>query len=118
MKRNLTDLHRGDDRTISLHFTDAAGANIPITGWTIFFTLKLNKSDTDANAKLKKDVTVHTVPLEGKSEIVLANTDTNDLTVGKLYYDIQVKKASGQVLTVAWGTIPILEDITRRTVAE
>lgn len=113
-QRDLAFLFRGDDRTIPLHLVDRNGNDIDITNWKIYFTLKLNKTDTDAEAELKKDVTTHITPLGGKTAIPLTNEDTDELTVGKLYHDIQAKNDNGQIFTITYGTIEIKEDITLR----
>ena len=115
MHRDLTRLYRGDDRTILLHFKTRAGVDVPITGWTVFLTVKTNKSDLDAVAKLKKDVASHYAPTEGKTKIIITDTESGAITPGTYYYDIQIKKDTGEILTILEGQWEIKEDITRRT---
>lgn len=112
---NLTPLFRGDSREFSLTFSDDDGKPINITGWKVYFTLKESEGDADSEAKLKKDVTEHESPEEGKAKIHLEPSDTNDLEPGEYYYDFQIKKPGGDILTVASGELRILTDITRRT---
>jgi hypothetical protein len=108
---------RGDDWTYNLAFySDTAHtATINITGWTVFFTVKQHKTDTDAQASLSKTITTHVTPTTGKSKITLTNIDTNLLN-GNYYFDIQVKKSDGIVQTVTIGEIEFTTDITRRIV--
>lgn len=108
------EIYRGDSKTYTLTFTDGDGAAIDITGWTIFFTAKRLESDADADAVITKDVTSHTSPTEGLSAITLSATDTN-VNPKKYYYDIQVKKDDGSIITLTKDKLEILTDITRRT---
>lgn len=109
---NLTPLFRGDSRDYSLTFTDDEGDPIPITGWKVYFTLK--KNEWDSKTVVKKDVTEHEDAEGGNTVISLAPADTNDLEPGDYFYDFQVKKPGGDILTVAKGKLKILADITRR----
>ena len=111
----LSPLFRGDSREYALTFTDKEGAAIDISGWKVYFTLKKNPLINDDGALLKKDTTDHEAPTEGKTKIVLAPSDTDDLKPGDYVYDIQIKKPSGDVITVVKGTLKIEADVTRRT---
>ena len=116
MYKNLSPIYRGDSRTINLHVVHIqTGADIDITGYKFYFTVKENTDDTDENAMIKKDITTHTLPLEGKTNVVLTSEDTDVLTPGTNFYDIQVKKPDGTIKTYVSGEIDVLEDITRRT---
>jgi len=66
------------------------GVPINITGWVVFFTVKEFMIDTDANAKIKKTITVHSDPTNGKTVISLTETDT-DITPKSYYYDITIQ---------------------------
>jgi len=105
---------RGDDQVLALEFTEN-GAVKDITGWTIYFTLKKNIDDLDDDAVLKNDVTTHTDPTNGKTEIPLLNTET-DVLEGIYFYDIQYKDVATPALvkTVLSGTMNFAKDITRR----
>jgi len=109
-------LFRGDDYTISLEFTEGGVAK-DITDWTIYFTLKKNLDDSDDDAVLKKDVTEHSDPTHGKTEIVLTNSDT-DALAGVYDYDIQYKDNSTPAIvkTVITGKMTVEKDVTRRKV--
>jgi len=107
--------YRGDDQVLALEFTEN-GAVKDITGWKIYFTLKKNIDDADADAKtFKKDITTHTYPTQGKTEIPLLNTEMDALE-GLYFYDIQYKDIATPALikTVLSGTMNFTKDITRR----
>ncbi len=110
--RNLY-LTRGDDKFYVLTFTDGNGDPIDITGWTIYFTVKRDLDDTDDEALIKKDITAHTDPTNGVTKIHLTSDDTD--LIGNFYYDIQVKKSDGIILTVLEGMITFKKDVTHRT---
>ena len=108
---------RGDDQWYTVDFKDKNGDPFDITGWTIYFTLKSDLDDTDANAVLKKDVTSHYDPSNGLTKIHLINTDTINLDVRNYYYDMQVKKVTGvveTVFTIIKGIFTVKQDITQR----
>ena len=111
---NILQVYRGDNKTYDLTFTDSNNTAIDITGYTVFFTVKKNKTDTDANAKISKTITSHTNPTTGQTQISLTSTDT-DITVRKYYYDIQIKDVSDRITTVVSDTFEIKQDITIRT---
>ena len=113
-EHNLESLYSGDSRDYHLTFTDSNGDAINITGWKVYFTAKLNYADSDEDAVIKKDITTHTDPANGKTTISLTNGNTAELDARNCWYDIQVKKNNGDILTVLSGRIEILRDITRR----
>jgi len=105
-------LIRGDDHTFALEFKQD-GVPKNITGWTVFLTVKKNIDDLDANAVISKTVTSHTDPTNGKTEISIADTETDPLC-GIYYYDIQYKDLAGIIKTVMLGTLNFYKDVTRR----
>jgi len=92
------------------------GAATNITGWTIFFTIKKNRNDSDDVALIKKDIgnDEHTDAEHGETRIALLPEETIDL-LGKYYYDIQIKKDDGVIITPIISTITFSEDVTQRT---
>jgi hypothetical protein len=105
---------RGDTQTYTLYFCDDDGAREDITGWTVFFTAKIKSSDLDtAVTTIKKDVTVHTDPTNGETQIFLTSTDLAN--VGRYIFDVQVKTATGDIKTILEGNLIITQDITTRT---
>lgn len=111
----MTELsaYRGDDKTWNLNFTDANGDPIDLTGSTVFFTVKVNKSDPDSDAVISKSQSSHTNPTGGVTSISLTNSDTN-VKVGNYYYDFQLVDSAGLVTTILTGIFMIKQDITIR----
>jgi len=85
-----TDLsiYEGEDKTWSVTILDSAGAPVDITGYTFLFVVKENITDTDANAKIKKEITSHSDPTNGVTQIAIDAADTADIN-GKYLYDYQ-----------------------------
>ena len=105
---------RGDTKSYLLHFTDGAGADRNISGWTIFMTVSNElTASSDTRAKIQKTVTSHTDPTHGKTTITLTSTDTN--LIGDYYYDIQIKRDSTVIETILVGVISFTADVTKRT---
>ena len=102
---------RGDDVAISFTI-----GSTDLTGGTVFFTVKpLLAYDTDDTAAvIEVEVTDHTDPTNGKTIINLTGDDTN-VEPAIYYYDIQVKLASGKIISIPARKIRIWADVTRRT---
>lgn len=114
MDQIFLKIKRGDSKIYTIRFVeDDTQAAIDITGWTIFFTVKENVEDTDANAKIAKTITAHPNPTGGESQIELTTSDTN--LIGNYLFDIQIKKDSGEIKTITEGIISFTKDVTLRT---
>ena len=79
---------KGTTPSYELEFTEDEVA-IDITGWTIYFTVKENITDSDANAKINKKITSHTDAENGKSLITLTKIETN--LEGTYHYSLDYK---------------------------
>lgn len=110
MAANKITFYRENTVTINLTFTD-----IDLTGATVYFTVKTaaDTNSTDTTAVIKKDVTSHTDPTAGETQISLLPADT-DVTPAKYFYDIKLKTASGQQQTVAVGNCEVKTAYTNR----
>jgi len=84
----------------------------PITGWTIYFTAKVNISDSDDLAKIKYTITAHQDALGGKSLIQFTQADTD--RIGSLHYDIDYKDDEGNVGVLYYGRINFKQKTTNR----
>ena len=126
MAKSKTDLtiKRGTTFPILFENTTSSGAPIDLTGATVYFTAKTAESDTDstdANATIKKDVTVHVdedgnpSATQGISTILLTPTDTQK-NVNSYFYDITVKYANGVVNTPIEGKLKIDGKPTNRSI--
>lgn len=108
------EVYRGDHYIRTLTFKDSSKDAIDITSYTVFFTVKTNKTDSDDNALIKKTITSHTDATNGITTLTLTDSDT-DLAIGTHYYDIQIKDGSGNIITLTDGEFEIKQDITTRT---
>jgi len=109
---NEIEVFRGDDFGTQLVFKDSDDVAIDITGWTVFFTVKKRREDTDAAALISVTVPP-TDPTHGIALITVSHTLTDTLT-GTFFYDFKYKKLDGTVQTITSGGITFLQNITRR----
>lgn len=98
---------------ITLLVRDEEEQAVDITGSTVFFTVKSKTSDTDNSAVLKKDVTSHTYPASGQTDITITSTDTSSL-LGNYLYSIKIKLSTGLIYTLAEGTICFQQELSTR----
>jgi hypothetical protein len=104
---------RNDDVVLTATFTDADGNAIDLTGSKVYFTVKENESDADADALITKEVTSHSDPTAGETQISLNPTDTN-VDPGTYFYDLQVKNSLGTIQSTSSDKITIRQDISSR----
>lgn len=78
-----------------------------ITGSTIRFTVKTAEYDEDwdddPTGLIVKNVTSHTDPTNGASEISIIPTDTWQMTPGEYHYDVKIKTADNKVYKLDEG---------------
>ena len=108
------EIKKGATESYEIQILDEDKSPIDITGWTIFFTIKKKKSDTDDQAVISKTITTFDDPTSGIASVTLTSTETYNLD-GTYFYDFQFKDNVGSVSTIVAGGITFLEDITRRT---
>lgn len=106
---------RGDTFLRTLSFVDESGTVIDITGWTIFFTVKDVDTEADGTSEISEEITSHTSPTEGLTQILIAAATMAALAPGDYFYDIQIKKADGTIFTILIGKLIVDADITLRT---
>lgn len=117
MAESLSPLYRGDTRTLKVSITDeASGEAIDISGHSLWFTLKNDPADLDAAAVLQVSAVM---PNDANSAagigfLTMSSTDTDGLTPGRYYYDLQwVQPGSPPVVkTIEAGKVRVLADIT------
>lgn len=108
---------RGDSRVLAVNVVDSSGNPVDITGGTVFFTVNASNAPTDDTAALiSKTVTSHTAPATGQTQISLTNTDTQSLTPGTYYYDLQYKDTVGNITSTKPDVFQVIGDVTRRIV--
>jgi hypothetical protein len=101
----------GDDFSRAIQFKKN-GADMNITGHTVYFVIK--KSEQDAAATVTKTVTSHYLPLLGKTEITMTDAETGALS-GTYYIWIKIKTPAGVTTTVLNGKIQFTYSARRAT---
>ena len=89
------NIYEGEDKTWSVTIKDSDGVVMDITGYTFLFVIKNNRDDTDANAVIKKEITSHSDPTNGITQITIDSADTSGKS-GEYLYDYQWKDASSK----------------------
>jgi len=113
---NTLKIDRGT--TFPITFTyKKNGVATSLVGSTVRFTVKtaeFDTDDTDASAKITKNVT--NGASDGTCTITIDPTDTQDLTPGKYYYDIKVDELGDGTLVykAVEGTISLDASPTNR----
>lgn len=97
----------------SLHFKNADGEYIDITGYKVWYTVRLKPAATtikdDSDAAIHKEIDGDS---SGIVTFILSGNDT-DIPVNTYYYDFQYKKPDGTIKTLGVGEFVILADSTR-----
>jgi len=105
---------KGDTYPIDIQILDSDDVAINLTGSTVFFTVKRNIEDTDAQALISKSVTSHSSPTTGETSIpILASEADID---GNFFYDIKIKSATSVITSVYKDEIIFSSHVTIRTV--
>ncbi len=110
------DVVRATDNSFELTVTDKNGTAIDLTGGTLFFTVKANATDSDADALIKKDIVAFDTPLTGKQILTLSKTDTN-ISEGMYHYDAKFKDFRGILSAIKRGVFSVYENISDRETA-
>ena len=111
----MLEIIRGDTISLPITIKDSDGVAIDITGATVFFTIKSDETLADTSASVSKTVTSHPAPASGQTTVELDPTDTEDLTAGIYYWDIQIKYSDDTIQSTKAQQVRVLADITRRT---
>ena len=107
------EIRGGDSKIYVLSFT-LEGEVLPITDYTVFFTVKRYSWLIDLEAAVSKDITEMFDPTGGVAKITLDPEDTESLDPGIYLYDVQIKKSDGTILTILNGELEILYHVTKR----
>ena len=105
---------RKTSKLYELRFTKSGG-RIDITDWIVFFTMKNNMSDPDAQAVISKTIKEFDNPSSGIATVSLTADDT-DITPKSYYYDITVQddEVPTNRIVVVRGRITIEKTTTLR----
>lgn len=113
---------RNDTDHFNLYFFQPAPNELErqdITGWTIWFTAKRKLSDADGSAIIRKTTTSGITIVDaanGWAQVLIDSSDTGALEDRDimLYFDVQIKDASGNVVTpIRRGTLLVECDVTQ-----
>lgn len=113
-------IERGDDETLDITVTNQdTGAVVDLTGATLKWMTKRRRNDADVDALITAEIgtgiTV-TNAAGGVAEVAIAAANTNALTPGAYYWELQSVDAAGKVHTlVRDGRIVIMPDLIRST---
>ena len=110
-------VYRNSSYKMTYAHTDGTVA-LPLTGCTVYFTVKNEKWDsdmTDTTALVSKTVTSHTDASNGLTEWVLTDADLN-INPGKYYYDVIVEENGKSLPPVLQGKFKVLPVTTNRNV--
>ncbi|MGB9697706.1 MAG: hypothetical protein ACPL2D_10560 [Ignavibacteria bacterium] len=109
------EITKGNPATIPIKIMYSDGTPFDLTGKTIFFTVKKlgDNSENDDNAVIKKTITTHIDPVNGKSSISLSKTDTN---IDTIQYKWDIKIYNGVInINSKEGRIKVNNKVTYRT---
>lgn len=108
---------RWDQFTTTVNIKDDNGDAVDITWATVYFTVREKQhpiATTDDDAIITKDITEHTDPANGETELELTSSDT-DIDPGDYYREIQVKFASWDIISTTTSKLIVVQDLTKRT---
>lgn len=121
------EVYRATSVPFIYNHTDSNGDAVSLEGCTLYFTVKTEKYDTDANdssAIISKTVSSHTGTISGTelnaaggvSGFILSDTDTY-VEPGKYFYTFLVENSDGQAEPPSvMGTFRVLPQQTNRNV--
>lgn len=104
---------RGDHVSLPITITDSDDTAVNLTGSTVFFTVKKQLEDVDASAVIQKDITAHSNPTAGETQIDLTSSDT-DIDPGTYHWDLQIKDSLGNISSIHSEVLKVVDDVTKR----
>jgi len=109
-------IRKGNPHSFNLHVKDDAGNDYNLTGKTVMFTVKEieDDSDTDSLAIIQKDITVHSLPLEGRTILSLTSDDTN-VPVKVYKWDIRIAEDPNVQMNTDMAVCEVKDIVTKRT---
>ena len=112
---NKIETYRENTCPINLSITNPDKTPKDITGATVYFTVKpeFDNAEDDSTAKIKVEITDHTDPTAGLTQINLTPTQTN-IPADDYVYDVKVKLANTEQYTMVTGKFVIKEVATLR----
>jgi hypothetical protein len=112
----MLTLIKGDDRVFTFTFYDETKTVINLTSCALYSTVKVNKIDTDAMAKISKTLSITAPATNGIATLTFVPADTQYLS-GLYYWDVQLVDASSKVTTLINDILEVVPDVTIRVTA-
>jgi hypothetical protein len=87
----------------------SGGSPVSLTGKTVYFTVKkyLDSDTTNAKAVIAKAITSHTNAAGGITTLTITPDDTDDMSVGTYYYDIQMGTTANDIIWSGNGSFKV-----------
>jgi len=102
-------VYQSTDKLWNLNFTDSSDNAYDISGSTIYFTVKEEKTDA-ASDTISKSITSHTDAANGESAIALSDTDL-DITSKEYYFQIVLEESDGTKTMILDGILEVKENM-------
>lgn len=112
-RKDLNPFARGDDWTLKFTITDANDAPINITGYTFWFTMKLDPDAADPGDAQVTATSGSPDAANGILYVTVPKAITNSLVPGTYSYDLQQKDTLNNIETLLLGKVKVAKDITR-----
>ena len=109
MTTNTIEIIKKDDVNIDLTFEESDGTPVDLTGGTVKFTVR---PALDEAVILSKEVTTHTDPTNGKTQVSLTSTETDSLEAGNYVWGVTFINSAGKRNSSTVGSLVVLENVT------
>lgn len=110
------DFFIGEDKSLVFTVTDAAGDALNISGWSLSWMVKRRRADADGSALIVKttdDDIALTTPGDGVCTVLVADTDTDAMLPGTLYYHELKRTDAGFETVLAYGELTLRPSVHR-----
>jgi len=112
--KTISNVIRGDSRTINLTFLESDGTTpLNLTGGTVYFTVNSSSDPSDdLSTAIQKSATSFSSATTGQHTFTLTPTDTN-IAAGDYWYDAEFIGSDGAKTSSFRGKFRVQSDITR-----
>lgn len=100
----------GSDTVSAIGLRGILTVPVVLTSNTCYFTVKINKDDTDATALIAKSWTSHTDATAGITSLELTTTESN-IAVGRYFYELKRKDSNSKIYSCLTGELEVVQDI-------
>jgi hypothetical protein len=101
------------DSITPIKFATTTGEAVDLTKATVYFTIKMKLTATDADAIYATNITTHLEPEAGLTRLTIPRSATKNFPAGKYYFDFKIK-SQGIISGTIPTTLKIVESVTRR----